>query len=131
MESVAPPVVHPKPVQQKPVEQAPAEQKPRLEAAAPPAPVETSEPDVPLLQERVEAPVSKQPAAPAVALPPDADHEILEIFFEEADELLEAIDQSVHEWLGMPDNRVHLENLLRCVAHTERRRPPCGSECAR
>ena len=50
-------------------------------------------------------------------MPPDADHEILEIFFEEADELLEAIDQSVHEWLGMPDNRVHLENLLRAL-HT-------------
>ena len=52
-----------------------------------------------------------------VTLPPDADPEILEIFFEEAEELLEAIDQSVHEWLAAPDNQVHLEILLRCL-HT-------------
>ncbi len=116
-ESVAPPVVEQRPVEQKLVEPAPIEQKPRVEAAAPTAPVEVPESEVPLLEERVEAPVSKAPSPPAVALPPDADHEILEIFFEEADELLEAIDQSVHEWLGMPDNRVHLENLLRAL-HT-------------
>ncbi len=84
---------------------------------------------MPLLEERVETPVSKAATAshPTVALPPDADHEILEIFFEEADELLEAIDQSVHEWLETPDNRIHLENLLRCAAHAERWRASRGS----
>jgi HPt (histidine-containing phosphotransfer) domain-containing protein len=114
MESVAPPVAPQTPIEQKPVEQ-----KPRVEAAAPPAPTEVPESDVPLLEERVETPVSKTAAAPqpTVSLPSDADHEILEIFFEEADELLEAIDQSVHEWLETPDNRIHLENLLRSL-HT-------------
>ena len=114
MESVAPPVAPQTPIEQKPVEQ-----KPRVEAAAPPAPIEVPESDVPLLEERVETPVSKTAAAPqpTVSLPSDADHEILEIFFEEADELLEAIDQSVHEWLETPDNRIHLENLLRSL-HT-------------
>jgi len=46
-------------------------------------------------------------------LPDDVDEEILEIFFEEADELLESIDHGVHEWIDARDNRVYLENLLR------------------
>ena len=50
-------------------------------------------------------------------LPDDVDHEILEIFFEEADELLEAIDQGCQDWMGEQDNRVHLETLLRAL-HT-------------
>ena len=117
MESVAPPVPQTR-VEQTAIESKAPEQKRVVEAMAP-AESELAEPDVPLLEERVEAPVSRAPAPsqPGVALPPDADHEILEIFFEEADELLEAIDQSIHEWLGMPDNRIHLENLLRAL-HT-------------
>jgi chemosensory pili system protein ChpA (sensor histidine kinase/response regulator) len=63
------------------------------------------------------APKQPKVAAKRVALPPDADPEILEIFFEEADELLEAIDLSIHEWLEDADNRIHLENLLRSL-HT-------------
>src|SRR5262245_14502192 len=54
---------------------------------------------------------------PSVKLPADADPVILEIFFEEADELLEAIDQSIHLWVAVPENRLHLENLLRSL-HT-------------
>ena len=66
----------------------------------------------------VDAPKPASTAARApVTLPPDVDTEILEIFFEEAEELLEAIDQSVHEWRAAPDNQVHLEVLLRCL-HT-------------
>ncbi|HET6474158.1 MAG TPA: Hpt domain-containing protein, partial [Pseudomonadales bacterium] len=66
--------------------------------------------------------VSAPPSPPSIAakqltLPADADPEILEIFFEEADELLEAIDHSIHEWLEDADNRIHLENLLRSL-HT-------------
>ena len=53
----------------------------------------------------------------APRLPDDVDEEILEIFFEEADELLESIDQGVHEWFEARDNRVYLENLLRAL-HT-------------
>ncbi len=84
------------------------------------------EPDVPLLNEVVEPTAAHPPKAPApsaaaprstITLPPDVDYEILEIFFEEAEELLEAIDQSIHEWVGTPDNRIHLENLLRAL-HT-------------
>ncbi len=114
MESVAPPAPQ-QPVEQKPTEAKPPEEMRVVEAAVPAEP----EPNVPLLEERVETPVSRapSPSQPTVSLPPDADHEILEIFFEEADELLESIDQSIHEWLGMPDNRIHLENLLRAL-HT-------------
>ena len=75
---------------------------------------------VPLLDERVEPSPPKAPVEAsrlAVALPPDVDREILEIFFEEADELLEAMDHSTHAWIEMPDNTVHLENLLRSL-HT-------------
>jgi len=51
------------------------------------------------------------------ALPEDVDPEILEIFFEESDELLETIDHSIHDWLAEKDNRVYLETLLRAL-HT-------------
>ncbi len=74
------------------------------------------------------APTTAGPSAPAdtvsstaaVALPElpeDTDPEILNIFVEEADELLENMDQSIHEWLAQPDNRIHIENLLRAL-HT-------------
>ena len=106
-----------------------------------PQPIESDESTeapvaVPLLEERAEAsaprptapppPPSVEPIAPPAApkvaakrveLPPDADPEILEIFFEEAEELLEAIDHSIHEWLEDADNRIQLENLLRSL-HT-------------
>ncbi len=77
-------------------------------------------PNAPILEERVEAPAPMDGDAashPSITLPPDTDPEILEIFFEEAEELLEAIDQSIHDWLAAPDNRIHLENLLRAL-HT-------------
>ncbi len=79
------------------------------------------ESNAPVLEERVE--ISAPPRVPdavsraTITLPADADHEILEIFFEEAEELLEAIDQSVHDWSEAPENRIHLENLLRAL-HT-------------
>jgi len=110
----------------------PAEELIELEDVASPgatgpsvAPQEFTDSVVPLLDERVEAALPEAPLpqipleAPrlAVTLPPDVDREILEIFFEEADELLEAMDHSTHEWLKMPDNTVHLENLLRSL-HT-------------
>jgi chemosensory pili system protein ChpA (sensor histidine kinase/response regulator) len=101
-----------------------------------PPPIER---EAPMLEERVEprplAPPPREPVRPpveaarpraveseaaqpaTVTLPPDADREILEIFFEEADELLEAIDQSIHVWVAAPENRLHLENLLRSL-HT-------------
>ncbi|MBK80685.1 MAG: hypothetical protein CMQ43_07185 [Gammaproteobacteria bacterium] len=68
---------------------------------------------------------AEQPSAPAVAasaadadlVPEDVDADIIEVFFEEADELLEALDQGISDWQSEPDNRLHLENLLRAL-HT-------------
>ncbi len=47
----------------------------------------------------------------------DLDTEIVEIFFEEADELLESMEQSLNDWANERGNELHLENLLR-VLHT-------------
>ena len=47
----------------------------------------------------------------------DVDEEIIEVFFEEAEEIAEELDQAIHEWSGTPDNLLHLENLLRSL-HT-------------
>jgi chemosensory pili system protein ChpA (sensor histidine kinase/response regulator) len=47
----------------------------------------------------------------------EIDPEIIEVFFEEADELLEELDISVHAWQAERDNRLYLENLLRSL-HT-------------
>ena len=46
-------------------------------------------------------------------LPEDLDSEIIEVFFEEADELLEALESSIEQWKSEPDNRLHLEHMLR------------------
>ena len=51
------------------------------------------------------------------ALPADADLDILEVFFEEASEICESIDQSAHDWRAAPENSVYLETLLRSL-HT-------------
>jgi len=50
-------------------------------------------------------------------LPGDLDLEIVEIYFEEADELIESMDLSVNDWDAERDNELHLENMLR-VLHT-------------
>ncbi|MFW6094700.1 MAG: response regulator, partial [Pseudomonadota bacterium] len=72
-------------------------------------------------------PASAAPAAAAPApapagshgdvLPEDADEEIIGVFLEEADELLEALDESIDAWSDETENRLHLENLLRTL-HT-------------
>tara|TARA_A100001037_G_scaffold42772_1_gene33757 strand:+ start:18955 stop:24762 length:5808 start_codon:yes stop_codon:yes gene_type:complete len=46
-------------------------------------------------------------------IPEDLDEEIVGIFFEEADEILEVLEQNIHEWSGERNNRLYLENLLR------------------
>lgn len=43
----------------------------------------------------------------------EVDLELVDVFFEEADEILEGFDASLQDWLGERDNGVHLENLLR------------------
>jgi chemosensory pili system protein ChpA (sensor histidine kinase/response regulator) len=53
------------------------------------------------------------PALPPGMLPEDLDEEIVEVFFEEADEILEQLDENVHQWAREPGNRLFLEHLLR------------------
>jgi len=73
---------------------------------------------VPTLEARVEVPpVSPGEPASTAALPEDADLEILGIFFEEADEILEAMDHGIQDWIGDRGNRLHAEKLLRAL-HT-------------
>ena len=43
----------------------------------------------------------------------DVDLEILSIFIEEAEELLESIDQSILDWSGKTSDQTYLDNLLR------------------
>ena len=64
-----------------------------------------------------EAEVEDQTPPPPLKLPDEVDEEIIDIFFEEADEILETVDQNVQEWLGQRDNGVYCENLLRAL-HT-------------
>ncbi len=84
---------------------------------------EASEIDIPLPELEVSAEefdsssVEPEAFSAEELLPEDTDYEILSIFFEEGDELLEAIDQSIHDWSAEPDNNVHLENVLRAL-HT-------------
>ncbi|MEJ2130557.1 MAG: response regulator [Gammaproteobacteria bacterium] len=52
-----------------------------------------------------------------IELPEHVDPEVLEIFHEEAEELLESIDRSIQEWLGDRTNGTHLDALLRAL-HT-------------
>ena len=43
----------------------------------------------------------------------EIDPELIDIFFEEAEEILEDMDKSLQQWQGERANSVHLENLLR------------------
>ncbi|MDA0791156.1 MAG: Hpt domain-containing protein, partial [Proteobacteria bacterium] len=43
----------------------------------------------------------------------DVDEDVLPIFLEETEELIEGIDQSILSWSESPDDRAHLDNLLR------------------
>ncbi|TDJ35026.1 MAG: response regulator [Gammaproteobacteria bacterium] len=51
--------------------------------------------------------------ADAELIPEEIDTEIIEIFFEEADEIMEKIDHNIHEWSQAPTNLIYVENLLR------------------
>ena len=67
---------------------------------------------------------SPEPVAPAAAaagmaleLPEAMDAELLQIFLEEAAELLEVIGQRIERWRAEPANQVHPEHVLRAL-HT-------------
>jgi chemosensory pili system protein ChpA (sensor histidine kinase/response regulator) len=53
------------------------------------------------------------PAAVAELLPEEVDDEIIEVFFEEADEILVGLEENIHRWSSEPDNRLYLEHMLR------------------
>lgn len=66
-------------------------------------------------------PQFEQPAMQYSAEPADSDddvdEEIVAIFIEEADDLLEGIDEAIHGWTDERSNRAHLDDLLR-ILHT-------------
>ena len=95
---------------------------------AAPEPIETSPPAIATVSVPAPAPVPSPAVAPPpravppahvarLTLPEDADPDILGIFFEEADELLEGMDHCIQDWLDDRGNRVHVEKLLRAL-HT-------------
>ncbi len=59
------------------------------------------------------AEVALPEVADAELIPEEIDTEIIEIFFEEADEIMEKIDHNIHEWSQAPTNLIYVENLLR------------------
>ena len=56
---------------------------------------------------------SQQSASGAVENLEEIDSDLVQVFFEEAEELLEALDEGSHKWMAERDNHLHLENLLR------------------
>jgi chemosensory pili system protein ChpA (sensor histidine kinase/response regulator) len=60
---------------------------------------------------------SQEGAANSKAEDEDFDEEIIEIFLEEADDLLENLDESLHAWTDDRDNHSYLADLLR-ILHT-------------
>ena len=72
-----------------------------------------AEPELPLETEIVElAPVALDDVA-ASAAPVDRDPELVEIFLEEADEILEAAGTSLESWMEAPDNLIEVQSLQR------------------
>ncbi len=97
-------------------EQQEAPQREEGQGAAP-----ESEAPAPESPQREEVPHGASPEASVVESfevnIDDVDEEIIEVFFEEAEEIAEELDQAIHEWSETPDNLLHLENLLRSL-HT-------------
>lgn len=78
------------------------------------AEISIEEPEA-VAEPEIEASAESAPVvqAPAMTEDEEIDAEILEIFFEEAHDLLESIDESVHKWSDERDTREHLDMLLR------------------
>jgi chemosensory pili system protein ChpA (sensor histidine kinase/response regulator) len=80
-----------------------------LEVAQAPVAVEAETEEVAGL----EIAASAMPAIVADLLPEEVDEEIIEVFFEEADEILESLEENIHQWSSEPENRIYLEHMLR------------------
>ncbi len=63
------------------------------------------------------APVPAAPREPDLEVEADLDKEIIDIFLEEADELLEEIDQAIHLWQENTGDRAQVDTLKRAL-HT-------------
>lgn len=76
------------------------------------------EQDVDLEIAPVNEPAADQPQSISVAtMALDADAEVVEIFLEEAEELMEELDAVILQWQGEPNNSEHNESIQR-VLHT-------------
>lgn len=82
-----------------------------------PEPVAAPVAPEPLSAEVVQLASANQAGENAAEVDFEIDPEIVEVFFEEADELMEELDASVYAWQTERDNRLYLENLLRSL-HT-------------
>ncbi len=91
------------------------EQPTPMEAAD--APPETEEVEVAEIAEAEVEEVAPVAAGFAIDIPSDLDMDLLEIFLDEASELLEELDNAIHGWQGEPDNRDFCDELKR-VLHT-------------
>ena len=69
--------------------------------------------DILAQQAQPEAQDASTAAPQSVADLEEIDPELIDIFFEEAEEILTDMDQSLGQWQDDRDNSVHLENLLR------------------
>ncbi|MZR63156.1 Hpt domain-containing protein [Alcanivorax sp. DP30] len=68
----------------------------------------------PSVQEPAPEPVAVEDAPAAEAPPqPERDPELVEIFLEEADEILESAGNSLELWIGQQDNLIELQSLQR------------------
>jgi chemosensory pili system protein ChpA (sensor histidine kinase/response regulator) len=84
-----------------------------LQVAPPPVEVEAEPSHAADEVAGIEIAARATPAELADLLPEEVDDEIIEVFFEEADEILEGLEENIHEWSSEPDNRLYLEHMLR------------------
>ncbi len=81
-------------------------------AGTPPPPASAAQPKPP-----ASATAAAKPAAPASAVPEDLDEEIMQIFVEDAREIIQVIDRTLPAWRANPEDREVLLELRRAF-HT-------------
>lgn len=62
----------------------------------------------PVVSEKIKSPIADVPVAVA-----DYDEELLEIFLEEGEEILDESDQTIHDWIKNPDDQELIKELQR------------------
>ena len=84
------------------------------EPAAPTSPAPPVQEQAPAPESVIPEPVAVEHAPAAEATPqPERDPELVEIFLEEADEILESAGNSLDLWIGQQDNLIELQSLQR------------------